>query len=152
MTLDKLHKNHIAGTGEVIWPWYRIFKDRLELVKFDDVKIIHGVHNDFKQTIKKDIEKNGLLCPLVVDKDLQLHSGNHRFKILKKLGDASFFYKAQSDAEINFFSRLNVKLWEMHPNVGNIMEELWKGKMLKYTEKVPHLFSTNVRNVKKLQS
>ena len=152
MTLDKLHKNFIAGTGEVIWPWYRIFKDRLELVKFDDVKIVHGTHVEFKQTVRADIEKNGLLCPMVLDQKMQLRNGNHRFKILKKLGDASFFYKAQSDAEVNFFSRLNVKLWEMHPNVDNIMEELWKGKMLKYTEKVPHIFSTNVRNVKKLQS
>ena len=146
MTLDKLHKNQIAGFGTVIWPWYRIFKERLELIKFDDIKIIHGTHHDFKQTIKKDIEKNGLLCPLVVDKDLQLHSGNHRLKAIRKHGDASFFYKAQSNEEVNFLSRFNVKVWELHPEV-NDLSFCFEGKMKKYTDKCLHLFNTNVRSV-----
>ena len=38
MTLDKLHKNQVAGFGTVIWPWYRIIKERLQLIKFDDIK------------------------------------------------------------------------------------------------------------------
>ena len=101
MTLDKLHKNQVAGFGTVIWPWYRIIKERLQLIKFDDIKIIHSVHNDFKKTIREDIKQNGLLCPLVVDKDLQLKNGNHRFKVIRKYGDASIFYKAQSDEEVN---------------------------------------------------
>jgi hypothetical protein len=43
---------------------------------------------------EKILKKNGLLCPLVVDKDLQLHSGNHRFKAIRKHGDASFFLQS----------------------------------------------------------
>ena len=146
MTLDKLHKNQIAGVGTVIWPWYRIFKERLELIKFDDIKIIHGTHHDFKQTIREDIKKNGLLCPLVVDKDLQLQNGNHRLKAIRKHGDASFFYKAQSDEEVNFLSRFNVKVWELHPEV-NDLSFCFEGKMKKYTDKCLHLFNTNVRSV-----
>ena len=42
MTLDKLHRNQIAGIGLVVWPWYMVFKERLVLKKFDDVKIVHG--------------------------------------------------------------------------------------------------------------
>ena len=147
MTLDKLHKNIIVGYGTVIWPLYMVFKERLQIVKFDDIKIVHGTHPDFKQTVKKDIEKNGLLCPLVVDKDLVLQNGNHRLRAIRKHGDATFVYKSKSDAEVNFFSRLNVLTWELHPDVSDLMEKLWQGKMKKYTEKVTHIFKENVRTV-----
>ena len=147
MILDKLHRNQIAGTGTVVWPEYRVFKERLVLKKFDEIKIVHGTHNDFKQTIRADLEKNGLLCPMVIDEEDQLRNGNHRFKILKKgnLADASFFYKARSSEEVMFFSRLNVLCWELHPDMSQLMEKLWQGKMKKYTEKVTHLFTENVK-------
>ena len=145
--MDKLHRNQIAGMGTVVWPLYRVFKERLVLKKFDDIKIVHGTHADFKKTIRDDLEKNGLLCPMVIDEKDQLRNGNHRFKILKKgkLADASFFYKARSQEEVMFFSRLNVLCWELHPDMTQLMEKLWQGKMKKYTEKVTHLFTENVK-------
>jgi len=145
--LDKLHRNEIAGMGRVVWPWYMVFKERLVLKKFDDIKIVHGTHADFKQTVRADLEKNGLLCPMVIDEKDQLRNGNHRFKILKKgdYADASFFYKARSPEEVMFFSRLNVLCWELHPDMSKLMEKLWQGKMKKYTEKVTHLFTENVK-------
>lgn len=145
--MDKLHRNQIAGMGTVVWPYYRVFKERLVLKKFDDIKIVHNTHADFKKTIRDDLEKNGLLCPMVIDEKDQLRNGNHRFKILKKgnLADASFFYKARSKEEVMFFSRLNVLCWELHPDMSRLMEKLWQGKMKKYTEKVTHLFTENVR-------
>jgi CRISPR/Cas system CMR subunit Cmr4 (Cas7 group RAMP superfamily) len=149
MTLDKLHRNQIAGIGQVVWPTYMVFKERLVLKKFDDIKIVHGTHNDFKQTIRHDMEEHGLLCPMVIDQDDQLRNGNHRFKILKKgnYADGSFFYKARSPEEVMFFSRLNVLCWELHPDMTQLMIKLWQGKMKKYTEKVPHLFTENVKSV-----
>ena len=147
MILDKLHKNEIVGYGTTIWPLYRIWKNRLELRKFEELKIIHGTHAEFKGTVRRDIEKQGLLCPIVIDQDNQIRNGNHRFKSIRKHADASFFYVAKSDEEVNFFSRLNVLTWKLHPNVENIMEELWQGKMKKYSEKVPHLFTEDVRAV-----
>ena len=149
--MDKLHKNIIAGHGTVIWPLYMVFKERLQIVKFDNIKIVHGTHPDFKQTVKKDIEKNGLLCPLVVDKDLVLQNGNHRLRAIRKHGDASFFYVGKTDQEVNFFSRLNVLCWELHPDMSQLMEKLWQDKMKKYTEKVTHLFTENVRSVNSKQ-
>ena len=133
--------------GRVVWPWYMVFKERLVLKKFDDIKIVHGTHADFKKTVRADLEKNGLLCPMVIDENDQLRNGNHRFKILKKrdYADASFFYKARSPEEVMFFSRLNVLCWELHPDMSKLMEKLWQGKMKKYTEKVTHLFTENVR-------
>jgi len=147
--LDKLHRNQIAGIGQVVWPTYMVFKERLVLKKFDDIKIVHGTHNDFKQTIRHDMEEHGLLCPMVIDQNDQLRNGNHRFKILKKgkHADASFFYKARSPEEVMFFSRLNVLCWELHPDMTQLMDKLWQGKMKKYTEKVAHLFTENVRSV-----
>lgn len=150
--MDKLHKNIVAGHGEVIWPWYMVFKERLEIKKFDDIKLVHGTHAEFKQTVRDDVIKNGLLCPMVVDNKNQLRNGNHRFKILRKHGDASFFYVARSDEEVNFFSRLNVLCWELHPDMTQLMEKLWQGKMKKYTEKVTHLFTENVRTANVKQS
>ncbi len=147
MILDKLHKNQVAGTGTVIWPLYMVFKERLILKKFDDIKIVHGTHNDFKQTIRHDMTENGLLCPMVIDEKDQLRNGNHRFKILKKQGDASLFYKAKSREEVNFFSRLNVLCWELHPDMTQLMIKLWQGKNKRYTEKVTHLFTENVKSV-----
>jgi len=124
-------------------------KERLVLKKFDDIKIVHGTHVEFKQTVRADMEKNGLLCPMVIDEKDQLRNGNHRFKILKKgnHADGSFFYKAKSPEEVMFFSRLNVLTWELHPDVTQLMEKLWQGKMKKYTEKVTHLFTENVQSV-----
>ena len=86
---------------------------------------------------------------MVIDEKDQLRNGNHRFKILKKGGyaDGSFFYKARSQEEVMFFSRLNVLCWELHPDMSKLMEKLWEGKMKKYTEKVTHLFTENVKNV-----
>ena len=73
-----------------------------------------------------------------------------RFKILKKgnFADGSFFYKARSPEEVMFFSRLNVLCWELHPDMTQLMEKLWQGKMKKYTEKVSHLFTENVKVAK----
>ena len=150
--MDKLHRNQIAGIGQVVWPTYMVFKERLVLKKFDDIKIVHGTHNDFKQTIRHDMEEHGLLCPMVIDQDDQLRNGNHRFKILKKgnYADGSFFYKARSPEEVMFFSRLNVLCWELHPDMTQLMDKLWQGKMKKYTEKVPHIFTENIRAIKPL--
>ena len=61
---------------------------------------------------------------------------------------ATFFYKAKSPEEVMFFSRLNVLCWELHPDMTQLMEKLWQGKMKKYTEKVTHLFTENVKTAK----
>ena len=52
----------------------------------------------------------------------------------------------KQDQEVNFFSRLNVLTWETASrHVTKLMDRLWEGKMKKYTEKVPHLFTENIR-------
>jgi len=34
----------------------------------------------------------------------------------------------------------------MHPEVTELMDKLWQGKMKKYSEKVPHIFQEDVRS------
>ena len=94
------------------------------------------------------MEKDGLLCPMVVDWNNDVRNGANRFAVLKKgkLADGSLFYKARSPEEVNFFGRLNVEVWEMHKAKKNIQdfEFLFTGKMKKYTEKCLHLFEENI--------
>ena len=141
--MDKLHKNEIAGIGSVAWPTYMIFKDRLVLKKFDDVKKKISFNADL---LKKDIENNGLLCPMVIDENDQLTDGSDRLRILEKANiKGSFFYKARNKDEKIFFKKLNDLTWDEHPDMLRFMEKLWQGKMKKYTEKVTHLFTENIR-------
>ena len=104
MILDKLLKTRDQGLKIIVHPLYQLFPSRLKLVYFDDVKTIHGAHNDFKISIRADMEKNGLLCPMVLDSNNNLINGTHRFKILSKnkLADASLFYTSKDDNELNF--------------------------------------------------
>ena len=143
MTLDKLHKNEIAGIGTVAWPTYMIFKDKLVLKKFDDIKKKIALNADL---LKADIEKNGLLCPMVIDEKNQLTDGSDRFRILEKKDvKGSFFYKAKNKDEVMFFKKLNDLTWDEHPDMSKLMEKLWQGKMRKYTEKVFYMFTEHVK-------
>ena len=149
MTLDKLHKTKDQSLRTIVHPLYQLFPARLELVYFDTLKLTHGVHQDFKINIKNDMEKNGLLCPMVLDEHNNLRSGNHRFKILtkQKLADASLFYKAKNDREASFLSKLNVVVWKMH--IANEpptdFQFLFKPPMQRYTEKCMHLLTEGVK-------
>jgi hypothetical protein len=129
-----------------------LFPIRLELLWFDDVKQIFTPHNDFKKSTKESMEKEGLLCPMVVDWNNDIRNGANRFAILKKgkLADGSLFYKARSPEELNFLGRLNVEVYEMHKVHKNIMnfEFLFTGKMKKYTDKCLHLFEENILKAK----
>ena len=147
--MDKLLKTKDQSLRTIVHPLYQLFPTRLELFYFDQVKSVHGAHPDFKTSIRLDMEKNGLLCPMVLDKDNVIRNGAHRFKILSKgkLADASLFYKAKNDAELNFLSNLNVNVWKLHlagtPPVD--FEFLFKPPMQKHTEGCIHLLREGLR-------
>ena len=50
-------------------PHYQIFKDKLKEVKFKDMKTLFSTTDKFVKEVNPDLEKNGLLCPIVLDKD-----------------------------------------------------------------------------------
>jgi len=149
MILEKLLKTKDPQSRTIVHPLYQLFPNRLELIYFDEVKIVHGTHHDFKITIRNDMEKNGLLCPMVLDENNYLKSGNHRFKILtkNKLANASLFYKTKNDKETFFFSKLNIIVWMMHTSgkPPTDFEFLFKPPMQKHTERCFHLLQEGVK-------
>ena len=146
--MDKLARSKYHDSRTIVHPFYQLFPMRLELLWFNDVKQIHTPHNDFKISVRQSMEKDGLLCPMVVDWNNDVRNGANRFAVLKKgkLADGSLFYKARSPEEVNFFGRLNVEVWEMHKAKKNVQDFafLFTGKMKKYTDKCLHLFEENI--------
>ena len=53
----------------MIEPYYQIFKEKLKEVKFKDMKTLFPTVDKFVKEVNPDLEKNGLLCPIVLDKD-----------------------------------------------------------------------------------
>ena len=51
-------------------PYYQIHKDKLKEVKFKNMKTLFPTMNRFTKKVKPDLEKNGLLCPIVLDKNI----------------------------------------------------------------------------------
>jgi len=152
MTLDKLARTTHHDSRIIVHPLYQLFPMRLELLWFSDVKQIHTPHNDFKHKVRDSMEKDGLLCPMVVDWNNEIRNGANRFDVIKKrkLADGSLFYKAKTPEEVNFLGRLNVEVWERHIAKKTVtdFEFLFEGKMKKYTEKCLHLFTENVIKLK----
>ena len=150
--MDKLAKTKHHDSRTIVHPYYQLFPMRLELLWFEDVKQIHTPHNDFKQSVRQSMQQEGLLCPMVVDWNNDVRNGANRFAVLKKgkLADGSLFYKARSPEEVNFFGRLNVEVWKLNMEQKNVydFEFLFKGKMKKYTDKCPHLFTENILKAK----
>ena len=150
--MDKLAKTKHHDSRTIVHPYYQLFPMRIELLWFEDVKQIHTPHNDFKQSVRQSMQQEGLLCPMVVDWNNDVRNGANRFAVLKKgkLADGSLFYKARSPEEVNFFGRLNVEVWKLHMEQKNVydFEFLFKGKMKKYTDKCPHLFTENILKAK----
>jgi hypothetical protein len=150
--LDKLARTKHHDSRIIVHPFYQLFPMRLELLWFSDVKQIHTPHNDFKHKVRDSMEKDGLLCPMVVDWNNEIRNGANRFDVIKKrkLADGSLFYKAKTPEEVNFLARLNVAVWEKHIAKENIFDFqfLFEGKMKKYTEKCLHLFTENVIKLK----
>jgi len=145
MTLDKLHKNEVAGTGTVAWPYYMVFKERLILKKFDEIKTRTPLNTNL---LKADLTDNGLLCPMVIDYKNKIIDGSARFALLSEAGvKGSLFYQARNKDEEVFFKNLNNLTWDEHPDMSKLMEKLWQGKMKKITEKVTHIFTENVKSV-----
>lgn len=146
MILDKLHKTRDQALRIIVHPLYQLFSSRLELHYYDNVKI-NNVEFNFQSQLKKDLEKNGLLCPMILDKHNNLIQSTNRFLILKKISDASLFYKALNDNEINFFEQLNLIVWKMHtenkPPVD--FEFLFNPPMQKYTINCLSLLYEGVR-------
>lgn len=146
MISAKLHKTETAD-GILIWPKYRLFKECLVIKKFSDVKDVHTSNQTIKELVRDSMAKDGLLNPPVIDKNNVVVNGCNRLAILKKYGDATFFYQATNYEEKLFFSRLNKTIWDMYPEEPQDFGFCFKGRMKNLSEQCYHLFIQNVKSV-----
>ena len=97
-------------------PHYQIFKNKLKEVKFKDMKTHFPTVDKFVKKINPDFEKNGLLCPIVLDADgVHIRSGAHRHEYFKNKYQSTLCYVGKNNEETKFFQLLNVFCWENHP-------------------------------------
>ena len=97
-------------------PHYQIFKDKLKEVKFKDMKTLFPTMEKFVKEVNLDLEKNGLLCPIVLDKDSKtIRSGTHRYEYFKDKYESTLCYVGNNGEETKFFQLLNVFCWRNHP-------------------------------------
>ena len=97
-------------------PHYQIFKDKLREVKFKDMKTHFPTVDSFVEKINPDFEKNGLLCPIVLDSDgIHIRSGVHRYEYFKDKYESTLCYVGENGKETKFFQYLNVFCWENYP-------------------------------------
>jgi hypothetical protein len=139
--------------GVVISPKNQLFETRLKLVRLSEIRSSFTAHSDFKQKIRNEINSDGLLNPIVVDKDLNLKSGTHRIHALRKECDSMLAYVAESEDEVKFFSFLGTTIWKNNINVdpddlGFIFNNL-EPRLTKMAERCPHLFNGKTKTAKK---
>tara|TARA_R100001443_G_C3290791_1_gene162813 strand:+ start:224 stop:580 length:357 start_codon:yes stop_codon:yes gene_type:complete len=97
-------------------PHYQIFKERLKEVKFKDMKTHFSTVDNFVKKINPEFEKNGLLCPIVLDADsIYIRSGVHRHEYFKDKYESTLCYVGVNGDETKFFQLLNIFCWENHP-------------------------------------
>ena len=146
MILDKLLKTRDQSLRTIVHPLYQLFPTRLELKYYDEIKT-EDTSYDFKSKLKENLEVNGLLCPMIIDQNNFLKKSINRFMVVKKFSDASLFYKAKSEKEINFFEKLNLVVWKMHSDnkPPQDFQFLFSPPMQKYTDECIHLLQEGVK-------
>jgi hypothetical protein len=146
MILDKLLKTRDQSLRTIVHPLYQLFPTRLELKYYDEIKT-EDTQYDFKSKLQENLEVNGLLCPMIIDQNNNLKKSINRFTIIKKFSDASLFYKAKSEKEINFFEKLNLVVWKMHSDnkPPQDFQFLFSPPMQKYTDECIHLLQEGVK-------
>ena len=146
MILDKLLKTRDQSLRTIVHPLYQLFPTRLELKYYHEIKT-EDTSYDFKSKLKENLEVNGLLCPMIIDQNNFLKKSINRFMIVKKFSDASLFYKAKSEKEVNFFEKLNLVVWKMHSDnkPPQDFQFLFSPPMQKHTDECIHLLQEGVK-------
>jgi hypothetical protein len=77
------------------------------------MKTLFPTMDKFKQEINPDMEKNNLLCPIVLDKDgTTIRSGTHRYEFFKDKYTETLCYVGDNGEETKFFSIIKCILLE----------------------------------------
>jgi hypothetical protein len=102
---------------KIAYPKYQIFKNRLKVYLFKDVKLEHIPIEKSILRVRNQMQELGLLCPMVLDPHIdRVRSGTNRYIELKRQGyDGSLFYKSKNSNEAELFHHMNVINFKLHP-------------------------------------
>ena len=135
----------------LVHPKYKLLKHRLEVVWFKDIRTSYpGSRSSWLAAFKKmekSITDKGLLFPLVLSTQYKVMSGTNRCKIIRQYGQGTLAYIARTTDEAEFLTAMNKEAWCLSESEKGIesFEFLFEENMRKYTEKVTHLLTENIK-------
>ena len=89
-----------------------VFESLITKIRIKDIRPNQINHNkDGVKKLKEDINKNGLLCPLVIDKNNLLLDGHHRYWAIKDFCSQTLVYMVRDKDMDKFLSKLNSYIW-----------------------------------------
>ena len=103
---------------KIAHPQYQLFKNRLVLKELKDLSLVHKPIERSINRVKGQMEKLGLLCPIVLSPfdDNLIQTGTNRFlEIQRQQYDATLCYKPIDAHEAKFMQVVNVLTLKHHP-------------------------------------
>jgi hypothetical protein len=114
------------------------------LLNLSDIYDRHPINAVHMDQVRRSIQKQGLLLPMVVDHKKHIMSGSHRLKVIRELRQhkQSLFYVARTPEEIKFFDALCKAVYQQHKlgTVDHTLQFMFEGVYLRHTRAVQHLF------------
>lgn len=77
--------------------------------KFNQLSYNREVNNIHVKQLAVDIEKNGLILPLTVDRDFNIIDGQHRFLACRELGRPIKYHLVETDVDVALTTLNNVR-------------------------------------------
>jgi ParB-like chromosome segregation protein Spo0J len=88
-----------------------VFHSILKRFKLKDINPNQTNNNkELIEKLKVDIKQNGLLCPLVVNKN-KLIDGHHRYEAIKDFCTETLVYMVEDNDMEKLLSKLNSYIW-----------------------------------------
>lgn len=88
-----------------------VFNSILKRFKLKDINPNQTNNNqELIEKLKVDIKQNGLLCPLVVNKN-KLIDGHHRYEAIKDFCTETLVYMVEDNDMEKLLSKLNSYIW-----------------------------------------
>ena len=95
-----------------IEPQKIIFNTILQKVNINFIKPRQfKLNTELINQLKIDIDKNGLLCPLVIHENKTLLDGHHRYEAIKDFCTETIVYVVKDKDMENLLSKLNSYIW-----------------------------------------
>ena len=103
---------------KIAHPQYQLFKNRLVLKELKDLNLVHKPIETSINRVKGQMEKLGLLCPIVLSpsNDNLIQTGTNRFlELQRQQYDSTLCYKPIDAHEAKFMQVVNVLTLKHHP-------------------------------------